>query len=388
MQVAIDLTLCMTHLEDEGIVDPVADTVVEKSTVGDGGREREVRGVEFGELDVEVDGEGIAGLHGFEFITFAESVGTGEVDAEVVAHHEADVGQGDVLVGAGTDADDGFCIGFEHAGGLAVFIEDGDTDDFGAAVAVAVVDVWDGGDELGGLALRAGLVFAVFGLVLDEAGILGVHLGEVFTDDEVGSAEITNAAAVEPEDTVADGFDVTHGVADEEDSDAMLAEFMDLTEAALAEVNIADSEGFVDEENFWIDMDGDGEGEAHGHAARISFYGLVEEVSDFSELLDGVESAFGFRMGQAKDSGIEVDVIAAGEFGIEAAAELEQSSDAALNLDDAGGRLEDAGDDLQQGAFAGAIFSDDAEGLSAADGEGDIVEGFEIAMAFEAPEGG
>jgi hypothetical protein len=47
---------------------------------------------------------------------------------------------------------------------------------------------------------------------------------------------------------------------------------------------------------------------------------------------------------------------------------------------------EDAGDDLKEGAFAGAVFADDAESLSLVDFKGDIVQGPEVLMAFEAVE--
>ena len=151
VEVAVDLALAVPHLEGEGVVDPVAHFVFGQVTVGDGRGEGEGGGVDFGGGEVESDGGGIAGPHFGELMAFAEGVGPGEVDAEVVAEHEADVGIEDGVFGAGGDAEDDLGAGFEEVEGAAVGIGDEDADDFGAAVAVAVVDVGDGSDEFGGL---------------------------------------------------------------------------------------------------------------------------------------------------------------------------------------------------------------------------------------------
>ena len=46
---------------------------------------------------------------------------------------------------------------------------------------------------------------------------------------------------------------------------------------------------------------------------------------------------------------------------MEAGADFEQAADAAAELDPAGGRLGDAGQELEQRRFAGAVAADDAE---------------------------
>ena len=50
-------------------------------------------------------------------------------------------------------------------------------------------------------------------------------------------------------------------------------------------------------------------------------------------------------------------------------------ADAAANLGPAGGRLGDAGEDLQQRDLAGAVAADDADDLAFADLEGDVLQG-------------
>ena len=63
-----------------------------------------------------------------------------------------------------------------------------------------------------------------------------------------------------------------------------------------------------------------------------------------------------------------------GQLGVKAGADFEQARDAALDRDLAFGRLGDAGEDLQQRRFAGAVAADDAEHLAALDLEADILE--------------
>src|ERR1019366_6568076 len=86
-------------------------------------------------------------------------------------------------------------------------------------------------------------------------GVLFDHGGHVFGDDAVGLADFDEAAFVEPHDAVADGLDVGHGVGDEQDGDVALAQLVDLAHAALAEIDVADGEGFVNEQDFRIDAD-------------------------------------------------------------------------------------------------------------------------------------
>ena len=68
------------------------------------------------------------------------------------------------------------------------------------------------------------------------------------------------------------------------------------------------------------------------------------------------------------------DVLAAGEFGVKAGADLEQARNPALDCDAPLGRLGDAREDLQQCALAGAVAADDADHLAALDLEAHILE--------------
>lgn len=93
---------------------------------------------------------------------------------------------------------------------------------------------------------------------------------------------------------------------------------MHLSHAALAEVDVADRERFVDQENLGVDVDGDGEGEADGHAAGVGFDGLIDEVANFGEGFDFGVAGVDLGGAKAEDGGVEINVFATGEFGVEA----------------------------------------------------------------------
>ena len=76
---------------------------------------------------------------------------------------------------------------------------------------------------------------------------------------------------------------------------------------------------------------------------------------------------------------VEDDVFARGQLRVEADAELDEGRQPAGHLDPAGVRPVDAGEQLQQGALAGAVAADDAEELALLDLEGDPIEGPQLA---------
>ena len=82
-------------------------------------------------------------------------------------------------------------------------------------------------------------------------------------------------------------------------------------------------------EDLGLEVGGDGEPEAHLHAARVALDGRVEELLDLRELDDLVELAGDLGPPHAEDRAAQVDVLAAGQLGVEAGADLEQGADAA-----------------------------------------------------------
>src|SRR5690348_13412906 len=169
-----------------------------------------------------------------------------------------------------------------------------------------------------------------------------------------------------------DGVDVMR---DEEDGAAGVGEVGHFAEAFFLEFGVADGEDFVDDEDFGFEMGGDGEGEAGVHAGGIVFDGSVEEFFGAGEGDDFVEAGGDFSALHAEDGAVEENVFAAGEFGMEAGADFEERAGAAGDFDFAGGGFGDAGEDFEEGGFAGAVASDDADDFAAEDVEGDVFEG-------------
>ena len=151
-------------------------------------------------------------------------------------------------------------------------------------------------------------------------------------------------------------------------------DILHLAEALFLELGVADGKNFIDDEDFRFHMGGDGEGKAHIHAGAISLDRGIEESLDAGEIHDLVEFLPDLDLAHAEDGSVEEDVFAAGEFRMEAGADLEQRGDPTVEDDAPGGGFGDAGKDFEQGGFARAIAADDAEHLASLDLERHILE--------------
>ena len=87
---------------------------------------------------------------------------------------------------------------------------------------------------------------------------------------------------------------------------------------------------------------------------------------DLGEVDDLVELPVDLRLAHAEDRAVQVDVLPAGQLGVEARADLEQRADAPVDLGAAVRRLGDPREHLEQRALAGAVAADDAEHLARA----------------------
>src|SRR5262249_13316756 len=74
----------------------------------------------------------------------------------------------------------------------------------------------------------------------------------------------------------------------------------------------------------------------------------------------------------AEDGTAQVDVLAAGQFWMESRSHLDQRGQASLDPDFTGRRRRHLRQQLEDGALAGTVVTDDAERLAARDLEGDV----------------
>src|ERR1700731_390261 len=98
-------------------------------------------------------------------------------------------------------------------------------------------------------------------------GVLLHHRGKVLHYNEIRLADGFDIAMIEPDGAVAESFNISGGVRNEQNSNSAGAQFMNLAHAALPEVNIADCECLVHQENLRIDVNCHGKCESDDHAA-------------------------------------------------------------------------------------------------------------------------
>ena len=96
---------------------------------------------------------------------------------------------------------------------------------------------------------------------------------------------------------------------------------------------VADREDLVEQQDVGLEVRRDREAEPHVHPRRVRAHRQVDEVLELGERDDLVQLLAHVRAREAVDRAVQEDVLAAGEVGVEAGAELEQRADAAADVD-------------------------------------------------------
>ena len=201
-----------------------------------------------------------------------------------------------------------------------------------------------------------------------------VHLLHVLLGDLAGGPRGADAALVHPQDSIAQPPHVPHVVRDEEDRLPFGDQPAQALERAAAERRVADSEHFVDQHDVGIAEDRDAEPEPRVQPRRVALHRHVDQALDFRELHDVVEAAIDLAARQPEQPGAEIYVLAAGELGMKARAELDERHDASGHLHAAARRPRHARDQLQQRRLAGAVGADDAEAAALGDVDADVAQ--------------
>src|SRR5438132_1521671 len=189
----------------------------------------------------------------------------------------------------------------------------------------------------------------------------GTPEAKVSSDYLVRRTVDLHLAVVQQNRPCAQIVDRAHIVADEEHGASLPSHIAHLSQALLLEGGVPNGENFVDQENLRLEVRRDGEGQAGVHAARVMLDRRLQEFFDLGEGDDLIEPAIDLTPLHAEDRAIEIDVLPAGQLGVEAGADFQQAADAAGDLDFPLGRLGDAREDLEQRALAGAVAADDAD---------------------------
>ena len=135
-----------------------------------------------------------------------------------------------------------------------------------------------------------------------------------------------NAATIEEHHSTAHGCHSRKVVTDEDYGAPAVRYILHLAEALALEGKIAYGKHFIHNEDLGLQVRGDGEREPHVHATRVALDGRVEKTADLAEIDDLVELAPDLGTRHAEDRTVELDVLAAGELGVETRADLEQAA--------------------------------------------------------------
>src|SRR6266516_3437873 len=91
--------------------------------------------------------------------------------------------------------------------------------------------------------------------------------------------------------------------------------------------------------------------QANIHPTAVSLHGRVEELFDFSERHDFVEPPVDLPSAHPDNAAVEVDVLAPRQLRMKAGADLQQATNAAVELHSPSRRLGNPAQDLQQRAL-------------------------------------
>ncbi len=133
---------------------------------------------------------------------------------------------------------------------------------------------------------------------------------------------------------------------DEQYRDFAFAQFLELAHAAIGEHRVADGQGFVNDQDFGVHVDGGGEGQPDIHAARIFLHRTRDELADLREGFDRRHGALDFGAAESHDFAVQEDVFAARKFRIETGAQLQQRRDTAARDYASLGGLQNASNNL------------------------------------------
>jgi len=145
-----------------------------------------------------------------------------------------------------------------------------------------------------------------------------------------------------------------------------------LAQTLALEVGIANCQNFIHHQDFRFQVGCHGESQAQVHARGVAFDRGIDELFNFRECHDLIETGFDFLFMHAKNGAVEEDVLASGQFGVKTGAYLQQRAYATAQLAIAFGWVGHAREDLEQRALAGSVAPDNAQCLPAFDLKVDI----------------
>src|SRR5213592_607900 len=103
------------------------------------------------------------------------------------------------------------------------------------------------------------------------------------------------------------------------------------------------------------------------HATAVTLDRRVDEFLYLRKSHDLVESAFDFVSAHAEDRSVEINIFAAGQFGVKTSAYFQQAADATAQLNPARAGFGDSRQNPEQRSLAGAVAANNAYDFSRPD---------------------
>src|SRR6185437_13982430 len=153
------------------------------------------------------------------------------------------------------------------------------------------------------------------------------------------------------------------------------------------EVIVAHAEDLIHDQNFGIHVRRNGKAKARIHSGRIPFHRRIKKLFQLGEGHNLVKLLRDLGALHPKNGAVEINIFAPGQIRMESRAQFDQSAVPSIDLNTALVRLEDAAQEFQGSAFAGAVGPDDSQRIPATQFKRDVAQGPEFLLreAFGPP---
>lgn len=187
---------------------------------------------------------------------------------------------------------------------------------------------------------------------------------------------------IETDEEIAEFLYLRGAVGNQDETHAILTQLRNPCMALFLECLVTHGQNLIGQEDVRLEMDGYREAQTHLHAGRVVFQRRVDEVAKFGKVNDLWYSGADLAVGEAVEAGIQKDVFITTQLGMKAHAKLNQGGYPAVGANLSAAGLQYAGNDLEQGTFAGAVVTEQAQRLSLLQGKTHIAQGLETFPSF------
>ena len=186
----------------------------------------------------------------------------------------------------------------------------------------------------------------------------------------------------QPHELVTELIDLLRAMGNQNKRHTFRAQCGNLGEALVLERLVAYGKDLVGQQDIRFQMDSHGKTQAHLHPGGVVLERRVDEVFEFGEFDDVLHPLLDIPIAKAVETGVKKDVFKTRQFGIESHPQLDKGSDAPMGDYLTFGGNQDTGNNLQQGALAGAVVPQKTQRLATFNGETHIIQRQEVLAPF------